>query len=285
MIDRNKMTGIIKIEKALHKNKDRIKVIFNRNKLVLHKIKQINDCRWSATMQCWHVPYNESNLEFLKKLFLGKEMLLEKRIQVDNSKLNKKNNASYSLVPKLCIEQMKIKRYSVNTIKTYTSVLNTFFSHYKEHNPNTITEEQIRKYMLFLVEKRDITAAYQRQVTNAIKFYYENVLGRQLNPMNVQRPRKSKKLPVVFSENEVAILLSQVNNLKHKCILYTIYAAGLRRSEVLNLKLSDIDSERNCIIIRDAKGNKDRNTLLSKKLLFLLREYYKEYKPKEYLFE
>lgn len=67
--------------------------------------------------------------------------------------------------------------------------------------------------------------------------------------------------------------------------MYTIYAAGLRRSEVLNLKLSDIDSERNCIVIRDAKGNKDRNTLLSKKLLLLLREYYKEYKPKEYLFE
>ncbi len=152
-------------------------------------------------------------------------------------------------------------------------------------SPDTITEEQIRKYMLYLLEEREVTAVYQRQVVNAVKFYYEQVLGRKMNPMNVQRPKKSKKLPIVLSEQEVVLLLKQVINLKHKCILYTIYSAGLRRSEVLNLKIEDIDSARNCIVIRDAKGNKDRNTLLSNKLLTLLREYYKEYKPKEYLFE
>ncbi len=103
--------------------------------------------------------------------------------------------------------------------------------------------------------------------------------------MAIQRPRKAKKLPVVLSENEVKLLLQQVKNIKHKSILFTIYSAGLRRSEVLHLKLIDIDSERNCIIVKGAKGNKDRNTLLSKKLLLLLREYYKVYKPKEYLFE
>jgi site-specific recombinase XerD len=180
---------------------------------------------------------------------------------------------------------MKIARYSENTIRTYTSVLHTFFTYYHTYPPKTITEEQIRQYLLYIVEKRNITAAYQRQVVNAIKFYYEKVLGKKLNPMHVQRPRSSKKLPVVLSEDEVKLLLSQVVNLKHKCILYTIYSAGLRRSEVLHLKLADIDSERNCIIIKNAKGNKDRNTLLSSKLLLLLRKYYKKYKPKEYLFE
>ena len=180
---------------------------------------------------------------------------------------------------------MKIKRYSINTINTYRSVLHTFFEYYKEISPEEITQEQIRKYLYYLVTHKEVTGAYQRQVISAVTFYYEQVLGITLRSMNVQRPKKAKKLPVVLSENEVATLLAQVSNLKHQCILFTIYAAGLRRSEVLHLKLTDIDSERNCIVVRSAKGNKDRNTLLSKKLLEKLRAYYKIYKPKEYLFE
>lgn len=106
-----------------------------------------------------------------------------------------------------------------------------------------------------------------------------------MSQVYIQRPKKEKKLPVVFSEEEVKLLLNQVKNLKHKCILYLIYSAGLRRSEVLNLKINDIDSKRNCIVIRAAKGNEDRITFLSAILLLLLREYYKIYRPKEYLFE
>jgi integrase len=98
-------------------------------------------------------------------------------------------------------------------------------------------------------------------------------------PIVIQRPRKEKKLPSVLSEDEVALIFKQIKNLKHKCVIYLIYSAGLRRSEVLNLKPTDIDSKRNCIIIRDAKGKKDRVTLLSQKALSLLREYYKQYHP------
>jgi site-specific recombinase XerD len=188
-------------------------------------------------------------------------------------------------IPLKCLEQMKIKRYSQNTINTYSSVLRTFFNYYGKYNPEVITDEQIRQYMLYLVEQRHVTAVYQRQLVNALKFYYENVLLRKLDTLCILRPKKPKKLPVVLSEHEVELLLMQVTNLKHKCILNTIYSAGLRRSEVLNLRISDIDSARNCIVIRDAKGNKDRNTLLSKKLLVMLREYYKQYRPKEFLFE
>jgi site-specific recombinase XerD len=280
------MANPLEIQKTMHRAEKRIKLIFEKDERLIQKVRTIQACKWSATMRCWHVPDTERSLAAIKQLFPNHSSLFNKTSkQKENKPLPLIAKPTHSLVPPLFTEQMKIKRYSENTIKTYSSVLHTFFTHYKNCKPQAITEEQIRKYMLFLVEKRNISAAYQRQVVNAIKFYYEKVLGSALNPMNVQRPRSSKKLPVVLSEHEVKTLLQQVTNLKHRCILYTIYAAGLRRSEVINLKLTDIDSKRNCIVIRDAKGNKDRNTLLSKKLLVLLRTYYQAYKPKIYLFE
>lgn len=274
------MQATIQIEKTLHRGQKRLKILFNKNNVILNKIKTIRECRWSVTMRCWHVPDTPSNLSFLT-YYIDSLTPKEKTTNKPEGKRFIKKN----YVPKQCLEQMKIKRYSQNTIRTYSSVLNTFFQFYKNEKPKSITEEQIRKYMLHLVEYRDVTAVYQRQVVNAIKFYYEKVLGKTLHPMNVQRPKKPKKLPVVLSEKEVTVLLAQVVNLKHKCILFTIYSAGLRRSEVLNLKLTDIDSERNCIVVRAGKGQQDRNTLLSKKLLSLLRTYFKQYRPKEYLFE
>ena len=265
----------IKIEKIVHRSQKRIKVVFKKDTILLQKIKIIEDCRWSAMMGCWHVPDTFKNYNYLKTLYKEKKSSIE----------NKTTIANKNYVPKRCLEQMKIKRYSTNTITTYSSVLNMFFKYYKNIVPVNITQEQIRQYMLYLVEEKNVTAVYQRQFFNAVKFYYEKVLGKELKVTTIQRPRKTKKLPVVLSEKEVKILLQQVQNLKHKAILYTIYSAGLRRSEVLNLKLADIDSERNCIVIKNAKGNKDRNTLLSKKLLLLLRVYYQQYKPKNYLFE
>ena len=188
-------------------------------------------------------------------------------------------------VPDSCILQMKIKRYSYNTIKTYTSVLNTFFYYFRNQHIESISATQIRAYMLYLIEERNVSVAYQRQAINAIRFYYTQVLHKQITYNELIRPRKHKKLPVVLSEDEVKKLLLQIDNLKHKAIIYTIYSAGLRRSEVLNLKLTDIDSGRNCIVVRGAKGNRDRNTILSKKCLEILRTYYKKYQPKEFLFE
>ncbi len=115
--------------------------------------------------------------------------------------------------------------------------------------------------------------------------YPEKVLGREKQYYKVERPRKERKLPTVLSKQEVNLLLDLSVNIKHKCILTTIYSAGLRRSELINLKVEDIDSKRGLIRIRGAKGKKDRNTLLSNKLISLLRKYYRIYQPKEWLFE
>ncbi|MCI5223401.1 MAG: integrase [Candidatus Electrothrix sp. AR4] len=180
---------------------------------------------------------------------------------------------------------MRLRRYSQNTINTYTSALARFLAFHADKKPEEIKPEQIRTYILYLVEKAKVSGSYQNQAVNAIRLWFEGVLGQTLDPVVIPRPKREKKLPDVLSEEEVALIFQQVKNLKHKALLYLIYSGGLRRSEVLNLKPADIDSARNCIIIRGGKGKKDRITLLSQKALELLREYYRQYQPKEYLFE
>jgi len=139
--------------------------------------------------------------------------------------------------------------------------------------------------MRYLVNERGVSTSYQNQAVNAIKFYYEKVLGGNRKFYFIDRPKKEKTLPNVLSEDEIKRILQSPVNLKHKAMLWLTYSAGLRVSELLELKPADIDSDRMQIHIRSAKGNKDRFTILSTKVLEMLQLYYKQYKPKDYLFE
>lgn len=195
-----------------------------------------------------------------------------------------KENRSIELAPGY-LEMLIQKGYSPNTIKTYLSYMKSFQEEFRERELGSITTQEINKYILNLIRTRDISGSQQNQRINAIKFYYEQVLGRKRMCYNVNRPKKKKRIPLVLSVEEVEQLLKNCNNLKHKCILMALYSGGLRRSELINLKISDIDSQRMLIRIINSKGNKDRNTLLSEKLLKYLREYYRYYKPKNWLFE
>jgi integrase/recombinase XerD len=179
---------------------------------------------------------------------------------------------------------LRFKNYSLSTIKTYTNYFEMFLDHFKGKETNILSKNEIMDFLLKESEK-GFSAAYQNQLVNSIKFYYEKVLGRQKEFYNLPRAKKQFKLPVVFSEEEIVQLFDQIDNFKHKCILYLIYSAGFRIIEAVNMKIADIDSTRNLIVIKGAKGKKDRNTLLSQTLLEMLRHYYKLYQPKEYLFE
>ncbi|MBN2858498.1 MAG: tyrosine-type recombinase/integrase [Candidatus Delongbacteria bacterium] len=179
---------------------------------------------------------------------------------------------------------LKLKNYSLNTINSYNHCFEKFLDHFKGKDIDSLTKDQVTEYLYHESEK-GMSYGYQNQIINAIKFYYEKVLGRKKEFYNIPRAKRPQKLPVVFSEEEIIHLLNQVKTLKHKSILFLIYSAGLRISEAVNMKIGDIDSTRNVVVIRGGKGKKDRTSLLSQKLLNMLREYYKIYKPKEYLFE
>jgi site-specific recombinase XerD len=160
-----------------------------------------------------------------------------------------------------------------------------FIYYYSTFDVPKIDEKLIIAFLRYLVMERKVSESYQNQSINAIKFYYERVPGGNRKVYLIERPRHEKKLPTVLSVEEISKAIQSVKNIKHKAIIMVIYSGGLRISEAINLKFKDIDTKRMQIFIRDAKGRKDRYTLLSKKAIPVLREYYKEYNPKEWLFE
>jgi integrase/recombinase XerD len=176
-------------------------------------------------------------------------------------------------------------RYSPKTIKLYSSMFEEFINYYPMQDIKTIDEPAIIKFLRFLVTERKISITYQNQSINAIKYYYEKVLGGQRKFYFIDRPSREKTLPSVLSTQEVIDILKQTENIKHKAILMTIYSAGLRISEAINLKFKDIDSDRMQIRVEQGKGKVDRYSLLSERTLHILREYYKQYLPTVWLFE
>ena len=197
---------------------------------------------------------------------------------------NRKNPEKHRVCPENFLLKLELKRYANSTVKTYVTFFELFINFHKDKPLQGIGEKEIRDFLQHLIQENH-SNSYVNQAINAIKFYYEVVLGMPNRFYEIERPRKETKLPTVISKEEVLSIIENANNIKHRCIIELLYSSGLRRSELLNLKLNDIDSKRMIIQVKNSKGNKDRQTILSKKALKDLRLYFKEYKPQEYLFE
>ncbi|WMI64797.1 tyrosine-type recombinase/integrase [Aestuariibaculum sp. YM273] len=269
---------------------------FYANSTIEILIKELEDVKWSKEFTMFYVRNTKANLDAIFKLFKGVAWIDTKYFfektraknldeTFDASWVYKRNrHENYKFCPDSYLQKLELKKYANNTVKTYVSCFESFINYYNDQDINTLDENDIRNYLEYLI-KTERSDSYINQAVNSIKFYYETVLGLPNRFYSIERPRKSKKLPVVLSKPEVLSIISNANNLKHKCIISLLYSAGLRRSELLNLKLTDIESKRMLIKVRDAKGNKDRYTILSEKVLKDLREYYKQYRPTNYLFE
>ncbi len=182
------------------------------------------------------------------------------------------------------LHYMQLKNYSKRTIDTYLSCI-LCLSKYYERTPETISSEEVKEYLYHLIQSRKTSISIINQIISAYKVLTVGVLEKEWSPIKLPRPRGEKRLPVVFSKEEICKILEHTRNLKHKAIIAVTYSSGLRRDEVRHLKLSDIDSSRMQIRVSNGKGNKSRYTILSKKVLALLREYWLCYRPKTYLFE
>jgi integrase/recombinase XerD len=183
------------------------------------------------------------------------------------------------------LNHLKRRRYRENTIKAYTELVRQFLRVLGNHDPSVLGEQDIARYIQKYYVDRGHSSSYQNQAVNALKLYFKVEFGTDIGLKVALRPRSEHKLPNVLSPDDVKRLLQSFENEKHRTIFYLIYSGGMRISEAVNMRLSDIDSKRNMIRIRDAKGGKDREVPLSKKLLEQLRTYYIGYKPQEWLFE
>ncbi|MBK5284050.1 MAG: site-specific integrase [Bacteroidia bacterium] len=183
------------------------------------------------------------------------------------------------------VELLRLKNYSPNTIKNYRNWFILFLNHFPDRKPSTISKYEIMDFLVAFRNSSKWSATSQNQLINSIKFFYEHLLKKPREIYELPRAQKPFQLPAVFAEEEVKKIITASKNLKHRSMLCLAYAGGLRVSEVVNLKLKDIDSKRMVITLRAAKGKKDRQVMLSEKLLLLLREYVRETKPKVWLFE
>ncbi|WP_136667137.1 site-specific tyrosine recombinase/integron integrase [Flavobacterium sp. H122] len=258
-----------KAKAVLYKNIPRIAVCFEKNTALIARIKTFEDARWSASKRFWHLPDTEANrLHF--KVPLAHTLLP-----------NQEGIASITVFK----NHLSSKRYSPNTIAAYCDALKSFLTFFNTKSVNDVTNEDVILFNNEFLLKNKLSASYQNQIVNAIKLYFNIINNTTIDIDKVHRPKREKKLPNVLSKNEIKAILTAHSNLKHKTMLSLIYSCGLRRSELLSLKPSDIDSKRGVVIIRQSKGKKDRIVPLSLKILEMLREYYMSYKPKTWLFE
>ncbi|WP_246001043.1 tyrosine-type recombinase/integrase [Pontibacter diazotrophicus] len=274
-----------------------IGITYKYNQEIYSRLALSKVARWNKALKCFAMPPGGGSILVLSDELQGAGWLwLSQELQVKDVALMRKlweqtyeKGAAYITCPLPYLEKLFLLNYSMNTLRTYHSLLLRFLNAHKDKGievVQTFTEEEINHYHRSMVQNQLYSCSLINQSINAVKFYYQRVLGRhevQLN--NVERPEKPDRLPTVLSKQEVSRILSATDNLKHRCLLQLLYAGGLRIGEVINLKLTDVQSDRNLLLIRGGKGKKDRTTLLSQKLLQSLRDYYKLYRPKAWLFE
>ena len=182
------------------------------------------------------------------------------------------------------IEEMQLRRFSSNTQESYVRSVSGLASHYHK-SPDQINSSQLKNYCLFLTNKRNLSWSSINTITAGIRFFYAETLDRKNMSLSIPPRKTPRRLPEIFSRGELLALFSSTANLKHRLVLMTAYGCGLRISEVTNLKVGDIDSNRMMVRIEGGKGNKDRYTILSPRLLTELRSYWLAYRPSLWLFE
>ena len=180
-------------------------------------------------------------------------------------------------------EDLILRNRTPQTIRAYTGWV-ADFARYFHASPDRLGPEHVRSYLLHLIQERQASWNIYRQARLALQFFYTVTLGREWVVARVARPKAPKKLPVVLGTDEMTRFLDALQNPKHRALLMTAYAGGLRLSEVAHLRVEDIDSARMVIHVRQGKGHRDRDVMLSPRLLMVLREYWAAYRPRPYLF-
>jgi len=285
------------IEHGVHNNRVKVFMKFDYDAQAIELIKTLPGVKWSQTEKKWHIGYHPEALNNIRNTFKNTGVYIQTLNDVNDvvkprpTEIKKPSDALPDLnkSQKEKIDQFKnylqSKRYSESTIGTYADALSTFLRFYANKVFSEIDNSDVIKFNNDYILQNKFSSSYQNQVVNAIKLFFRTIENKVMETEKVHRPRTEKLLPNVLSKEEIKAILNAPSNIKHKAMLSLIYSCGLRRSELLNLKLTDIDSKRGLVIIRQAKGRKDRIAPLSEKILKLLRDYYNAHKPNVWLFE
>ena len=265
----------ITYELANHKNKDVIFIHFERNAEMNQRVKKLVGVKWSNSKNAWYVldsVFYREKFKIKPKPLIGKEVL---------SNINVINQPALQKF----VETLQLKAYSQNTITTYRNEFAQLLYILKSKNVDELDAERLRSYFLYCLNTLKLSENTLHSRINAVKFYFETVLRRDKFFFEIPRPKKPSILPKVINIRDIKKLFEVTTNLKHNTMLKLCYGMGLRVSEIVAIKIKDIDSERMQVFIERAKGKKDRYVNLPESVLLQMRSYFKEFKPKIYLFE
>lgn len=289
----------IKLSEAEHRDKAVVFMAFEKDEALIQLIRSNYRAIWSATKRMWYIEKEDFILHDFMQLFQDKALVditsLEegiKQIFQENSEREKQVSQTNTAITLPITSKMnafstwmKHKRYSESTITTYTEAVKHFLLYFNRREIGTLSNDDVVEYVHEHIIKKKLSFAYQNQLVNGLKLFFREVEKSKIEIDKLQRPRREHKLPNVLSKEEIKAILDAPTNIKHRTMLSLLYACGLRRSELLNLKPINIDSKRGILIILNSKGKKDRIAPISENIIKMLREYYKIYKPKEWLFE
>ncbi len=296
---------VIQLKPFFYRGQECIGLHAPNNAIYYSTIKKISEIKWYGIDCCWYIPCTRAAYDALKKqidhLFTIdttelRQYLEQRKVKVSEQQHSIKAITAMQLIKfPLCKENLLafeamrnkliVKGYSENTIRNYLYEFNLLLRLLKERTVNDLGKDHIQSYLLWLLKEQECSETKVHTAVNVIKFYFEQVMGRGKEFYDLPRPKKPFKLPAILAEEEVMELIKNIENIKHRTMIMTGYSAGLRVSEIVGLKLKNIDSKRMMIHIQEAKGKKDRMVPLSRILLEALRSYFLIYKPKEYLFE
>ncbi|MDO9254732.1 MAG: site-specific integrase [Bacteroidales bacterium] len=273
-----------------------IQVRLPKNETDVQFLLTFKYARWNKNEYYWIIPNFGNNLELLENYFNTRITDLDFRTE-PLPKPSPFINEPYTIteLAPLSAENkletyrfgqwMEQKRYSASSIETYVQAIAVFLRFISPKTSAEATNEDMQRYVYQYMIPRRLSYSYQNQAVNAAKLFFRQINGSAIITEQLERPRREHKLPNILSKEEVkAIVLSPLNQ-KHRTMLCLIYACGLRRSELLNLKPGHIESKRHLLIVLNAKGKKDRVIPISDKTIAMLRDYYKLYRPKVWLFE
>jgi site-specific recombinase XerD len=280
----------ILLELLHHRGQNHIAIKFPYNAELIKVIKQIPEVTFSGTHKCWYAPHSKESFDSIFKIFHDAKIWVNYSKLKDNfeqKEIQKENlfNEAQEQALRMIEQKLNLKGYSALTRKNYLSQFGLFLKFFGDVSPVDLTEIEIRNYLLYLVEKKKVSRSSQNQAINAIKFFYEVVLRQERKVYYLERPMKERRLPEVLSQEEVAMLFTVTQNIKHRAMLMMIYSAGLRRGELLRLRVGDVDFHRNVVFIKGSKGRKDRQSILAKSLEPILKKYLETHKPGYWMFE
>lgn len=275
---------LILLEQKIHRKTPQLLIKFKYNDFLIDLIRKNPNANWSSSLKSWYIKDTEKNLNLILSTFKNVAI-------IDCSKLSKKNAFKRSLnnnQKKLLNSfylYLKGKRYSKSTIQTYAFFVADFVSFHTDITLEKLTNRNVETFIEKIFIERNYSISSQRQFISALKIFTNFYPHTKIDNLALERPKKSRKLPNVLSQEEVLNIIRCTQNLKHRAIISLIYSCGLRISELINLKLVDFHIERKQLIIKNGKGRKDRYVSLADSFLPLLSNYYHSFKPSIYFVE